>query len=354
MVFTSGKTVHIGSRKVGTGEPAFIIAEAGVNHNGDLDLAERLVDAAAGAGADAVKFQTFHAERLVSLAAPKAEYQRERTDATESQLDMLRRLELSPEAHRELHSYCRQRGIIFLSTPFDTASADLLEELEVPAFKIGSGEITNWPLLEYVARKGKPVILSTGMSYLSEVDEAVRTMQESGCEELILLHCVSNYPAKASDANLRAIHTMAAAFGVPVGYSDHTLGIEVPVAAVALGACVIEKHLTLDRSLSGPDHHASFSPAEFAEMTRAIREVETALGDGRKQPMPAEVEVCRAARRSLVAACEIPAGTRIGEGMVAAMRPGTGLPPFLLPKVIGRVVRRRIGVGELLDWEMLC
>lgn len=354
MIFTSGKTVHIGSRKVGTGEPAFVMAEAGVNHNGSLELARQLVDAAADAGADAVKFQTFRAEQLVSRTAPKAEYQRERTDATESQLDMLRRLELPPEAHRELNSYCQQRGIIFLSTPFDRASADLLEALDVPAFKIGSGEITNRPLLEYVARKGKPVILSTGMSYLSEVNEAVRTMQESGCKELILLHCVSNYPAKASDANLRAMETMAAAFQVPVGYSDHTLGIEVPVAAVALGACLIEKHLTLDRSLPGPDHHASLSPAEFAEMTRAIRKVETALGDGRKQPMPAEVDVCRAARRSLVAACEIPAGTRIEEGMVAAMRPGTGLPPFLLPKLLGRVVRRRIGVGELLDWEMLC
>lgn len=353
MVFAFGKTVHIGSRKVGAGEPTFVIAEAGVNHNGSLELARQLVDAAGGAGADAVKFQTFRAERLVSRTAPKAEYQRERTDAMESQLDMLLRLELPPEAHRELHSYCQQRGIIFLSTPFDTASADLLDELKVPAFKIGSGEITNWPLLEYVARKGKPVILSTGMSYLSEVDEAVRVIQRAGCGELILLHCVSTYPADPADANLRVIATMAAAFGVPVGYSDHTLGIEVALAAAALGACVIEKHFTVDRNLPGPDQRASLEPDELTVLVRGIRTVEAALGDGRKEPVAGEANTMAVARRSLVAARDLLSGTVLTEELIAVRRPGSGLPPAMRSCLVGRTVRTAVPAGSLLRLEML-
>jgi len=216
--------VSIGDRVVGPGSSCFIIAEAGVNHNGDLELAKQLVDVAVEAGADAVKFQSFQADQLVSASGPKAEYQLQTTDTQESQLEMLRRLQLSHSAHQELQSYCLNQRILFISTPFDYASADLLEELQVPVFKIASGEVTNWPLLEHVARKGKPIILSTGMSYLSEVAGAVKVVRNAGCDQLVLLHCVSNYPADPADANLRAMETMAAAFGVPVGYSDHTLG----------------------------------------------------------------------------------------------------------------------------------
>ena len=330
-----------------------IIAEAGVNHNGDVELAKRLVDVAADARADAVKFQTFQADRLASASTPKARYQLHTTSSVESQLEMLQRLELSPGAHRALCEYCRKRDVIFMSTPFDEESADLLEELGVPVFKIASGEITNLPFLEWIARKGKPIILSTGMSYLSEVDEAVRVIRDAGCDQFALLHCVSSYPAEPADANLRAVQTLAAAFQVPIGYSDHTLGIEMPLAAVALGARVIEKHLTLDRSLTGPDHRMSLSPAEFAAMVRAIRKVEIALGDGRKRPVPAEEDVRRAARRSLVAACDIPAGARIERQMVTAKRPGTGLAPGLTEQVVGRVAKRHIASQEAFDWEVL-
>ncbi|MEA2031577.1 MAG: N-acetylneuraminate synthase, partial [candidate division Zixibacteria bacterium] len=249
----------------------FIIAEAGVNHNGNLELAKQLVDIAAKAGADAVKFQTFKAEKVVTPDSPKADYQLQATEESESQYEMLRKLELSHEQHVELMSYCRKQKIIFMSTPFDRESADFLYELSVPVFKIGSGEITNLPFLEYVSGKGKPVILSTGMSYLSEVDEAVKVVRKAGCERFVLLHCVSNYPAAAQDVNLQAMHTMATAFQVPVGYSDHTLGIEVSMAAVALGACVIEKHFTIDRTLLGPDHQASLEPDELSAMVKGIR-----------------------------------------------------------------------------------
>jgi N,N'-diacetyllegionaminate synthase len=258
--------VEIAGSAIGFGHPCFVIAEAGVNHNGDLDTALQLVDAAAAAGADAVKFQTFKADRMISVAAPKAEYQMQTTDASESQLDMVRTLELSPQAHRDLSAYSRERGLLFMSTPFDEESVDLLEELEVPVFKIGSGEITNLPFLEYIARKQRPIILSTGMSYLGEVDEAVKELRNAGCRQLLLLHCVSNYPAAPADANLRAMETMRMAFQVPVGYSDHTPGIEVSLAAVALGACAIEKHFTVDKNLPGPDHRASLEPSELAAL----------------------------------------------------------------------------------------
>ncbi len=347
------ENVNIGSLSIGPDYPCFIIAEAGVNHNGDLELARRLVDAAAEAGADAVKFQTFRADRLVSPTAPKAAYQRQTTDASESQLDMLRRLELSPAAHRELNDYCRQRGLIFLSTPFDEESADLLDELDVPAFKIGSGEVTNHPFLEYVARKGRPVILSTGMSYLSEVDEAVRVLRSAGCEQLILLHCVSNYPAAPADANLKAMQTLATAFDVPVGYSDHTPGIEVALAAVALGACVIEKHFTLDRNLPGPDHRASLEPHELRALIAGVRTVERALGDGTKRPVPAEADTRAVARRSLAARADIPAGVIVEAGILTALRPAGGIPPSLVRHVIGRRTRRPLNAGQFIDWSDL-
>ena len=343
----------IADRPVGPAHSCFIIAEAGVNHNGSLEMARQLVDAAVQTGADAVKFQTFQAEQLVTPQAAKAEYQLSTTDADESQFEMLRRLELSPEAHLELMDHCRTKGILFMSSAFDEESADLLAQLGVALFKIPSGELTNLQLLAHIARYGKPMIVSTGMAYLSEVEEAVRCIQGCGNDEFALLHCVSNYPAQASDINLKAMTTMSAAFGVPVGYSDHTQGIEIAVAAVSLGACVIEKHLTLDQNLPGPDHKASLPPDQFGEMVQAIRSVELALGDGRKIPSQSEAAVAAVARKSLVAAHDIPAGGELTEEMVAVKRPGTGLPPGLLPHLLGRTARRPIPAGALITLDMV-
>jgi N-acetylneuraminate synthase len=343
--------VRIGARLVGPGQPVFVIAEAGVNHNGNLDMAHSLVDAAAQAGADAVKFQTFKAERMVTPGAPKAEYQKQTTEAAESHYEMLQRLELSPKAHGDLMARCQEKGILFMSTPFDEESVDLLDSLGVLAFKVSSGEITNWPFLEYIARKGKPIILSTGMSYLSEVDEAARVIRRTGWDQLVLLHCVSNYPANPVDVNLRAMQTMAAAFQVPVGYSDHTLGIEIALAAVALGACVIEKHFTLNRNLPGPDHRASLEPDELVGLVQGIRTVEAALGHGRKEPAASEANTTAAARKSLVAACDVPGGTTLAKQLVLAKRPGSGLSPALLPLVLGRKLRRGLVANELIRLE---
>ncbi len=345
--------VTIADRRIGPGEPCFIIAEAGVNHNGDLELAKQLIDIAVEAKADAVKFQTFQAERLASAEAPKARYQLETTDAHESQVEMLRRLELSPEAHQRLAAYCRERDIVFLSTPFDEASADLLGDLGVAAFKISSGDLTNLPLLIHVAKKGQPIILSTGMSTLEEVHEAVQALRSAKVVALILLHCVSSYPADPSDINLRAIQTLAEAFDVPVGYSDHTIGLEVSFAAVALGARVIEKHVTLDRALSGPDHRMSLEPAELTALVRGIRNVESALGNGKKVPASSEFEVAAIARKSLVAARHIPLGSTLTEELIAIKRPGTGLSPAMLKSVVGRRVRQEVPAGTVLTRDMV-
>ena len=351
MVSTGG--VSIAGRPVGPGHPCFVIAEAGVNHNGDLDLARRLVDIAAEAGADAVKFQTFRAERLATSGAPKAEYQRRHTSTTESQLDMLRRLELTSDAHRELQARCHARNVLFLSTPFDEGSADFLESLDVPAFKIPSGEITNLSFVAHVARKRRPMIVSTGMAHLHEVEAIVRTVRETGNPDIVLLHCVSNYPAAPGDVNLRAMHTIAATFGLPVGYSDHTEGIEVALAAVALGACVVEKHFTLDRTLPGPDHQASLEPGEMKAMVRGIRIVQEALGHGRKEPAASEAATAQVARRSLVAARDLVAGTMLSESDIAVRRPGTGLPPARRADLVGRAVRVDVKAGTPLVPEML-
>ncbi len=345
--------IHCANHPVGPDAPCFIIAEAGVNHNGDLTLARQLVEVAVQAGANAVKFQTFTAARMVTSSAPKAEYQKGTTDAAESQYDMLRRLELSEDMHRDLITLCHERGIVFLSTPFDETSADMLHDLGVSAFKVPSGEITNLPLLAHIAHKQQSIILSTGMAHLGEVDEAVRTIRQAGNEQITLLHCVSNYPADPADVNLRAMHTMAAAFQVPVGYSDHTPGIDVALGAVALGACVIEKHFTLDRTLPGPDHRASLEPDELAALVRGIRTVEAALGDGRKQPARSEANTAAVARKSLVAAHDIPAGTRLTHEAIVIRRPGTGLSPALLPYLLGRTVRIDVLAGSLLELEML-
>ncbi len=345
--------VELGSRKIGPGYSCFIIAEAGVNHNGDVGLARRLVDVAVEAGADAVKFQTFKADRLVTPDAPKADYQLHATGGGRSQLEMLRQLELSPEAHRELFSYCRQRDILFMSTPFDEESTDLLEHLGVPIYKIPSGEITNLPFLAYVASKGKPMIISTGMSNLDEVKAAVRTIEDAGNASVVLLHCVSAYPTSPIDANLRAMHTMEKEFDVPVGYSDHTPGIEVALAAATLGACVIEKHFTLDRSLPGPDQGASLDPKELSALVQGVRVVEKALGHARKEPAACEANIAAVVRKSLVAARDIPRGTVLTDELIAIKRPGTGLPPVLRSQLVGRIAKMDIRAGTVLTWELV-
>jgi N-acetylneuraminate synthase/N,N'-diacetyllegionaminate synthase len=347
------KFISIGSRPVGSGHPCFIVAEAGVNHNGDPELARRLIDAAALAGADAVKFQTFKAECVTSAEAPKAAYQRATTGESGSQLQMLRMLELSVAAHRELAAHALKRGLVFLSTPFDEGSVELLDDLGVPAFKVASGELTNLRFLAAVARRGKPVILSTGMAYLGEVETAVHAIREAGNESIVLLHCVSTYPAEPSDANLAAMATMADAFGLPVGFSDHTAGIEVSLAAAALGAAVIEKHFTLDRTLAGPDHRASLEPDALAAMVRGIRTVEAARGTGDKRPVASEADTRRVARRSLHLRRAAGPGEALTDDMLVALRPGLGIPPSEWDAVVGRRLRRAAPAGTRLAWDDL-
>jgi N-acetylneuraminate synthase len=344
--------LEIAGRSVGMDATCFIIAEAGVNHNGSIDLARKMVEAAAHAGADAVKFQTFRAAELVIADAPKAEYQARNDSAGESQLAMLRRLELSEAAHHELIECCRTQGVMFLSTPFEAASADFLEQIGLPAFKVPSGEVTNLPFLELLARKGRPLLLSTGMATLAEVADAVAAIRASGNPPLALLHCVSNYPADPAHVNLRAMRTMQEEFRVPVGYSDHTLGNEVAFAAVALGACIIEKHFTLDRALPGPDHAASLEPGELAAVVRGIRNVEAAMGDGRKIPAPSEAGTAAVARKSLVAARAIRVGEIVTCELLATRRPGTGLPPGVLKELLGLRARTDIVAGALVTREM--
>ena len=345
--------ITMSGRRIGPGERVFIIAEAGVNHNGDVDCARRLIEAAADAEADAVKFQTFRADHVATSHAPKAPYQARATGTCESQQQMLRRLELPRAAYGALAKDCRRRGLVFLSTPFEEDSADFLEALGIAAFKMPSGELTNLPLLAHVARKGKPMLVSTGMASLEEVEAAVRTLEQAGNRQLVLLHCVSCYPADPSEANLRAMQTLADAFHVPVGFSDHTMGCEVALAAVALGACVIEKHLTLDRRQPGPDHRSSLEPGEFAALVQGIRRVESSLGHGRKEPAPREEETARVARKSLVAARAIRAGSQLTEESIEIKRPGTGLPPSMRGRLIGREAVTDIPEGAVLTLEMV-
>jgi N-acetylneuraminate synthase/N,N'-diacetyllegionaminate synthase len=345
-------TINIGGRAVGAGAPVFVIAEAGVNHNGDPALAHQLIEVAAAAGADAVKFQTFRSEALVSRHAPKAPYQVETTGGAESQLEMLRRLELSRETFVALAEACRRRGVLFLSSPFDTASADDLEALGVVAFKTGSGELTNLPLLDHLAAKGRPIIVSTGMATMDEVETAVTTVRRRGTP-LALLHCVSAYPAPPEETNLRAMDSLRERFACPVGFSDHTPGITVAVAAIARGASILEKHFTVDRSLPGPDHRASLDPRELTALVAAVRQVEAALGDGQKRPTPAELPTRTVARKSLVAARALRRGEALTAAAVTVKRPGTGIPPGDLPQALGRRLRRDLDVDEVIEWAML-
>jgi N,N'-diacetyllegionaminate synthase len=328
-----------------------IIAEAGVNHNGDLALARQLIDVAAESGADLVKFQTFTADRLVTRAAPKAEYQSQSTGNSESQYEMLRSLELSVEMHRHLIAHCRTRSIGFLSTAFDIESVDLLVSLGQQHFKIPSGEITNLPYLRHIGRLNKGVILSTGMATLDEVAAAIDALERAGTPrtDMTVLHCTTEYPAPMADVNLRAMLSMQAALGVRVGYSDHTPGIEVAIAAVAMGASLIEKHFTLDRNLPGPDHQASLEPAELRSLVTAIRNIEVALGDGIKRVMPSEARNRPVARKSLVARRAIEAGEVFTAENIAAKRPGTGISPMRWDEIVGRSASRDFAVDELIE-----
>jgi N,N'-diacetyllegionaminate synthase len=345
-------TITIAGRVIGPGAPVFMIAEAGVNHNGDPALAHRLIDVAAAAGADAVKFQTFRSEALASRHAPKAPYQTETTGAGESQLEMLRRLELSAETFAALADACRRRDILFLSSAFDVPSADLLEALGVAAFKTGSGELTNTPLLAHLARTRRPLIVSTGMATLDEVDAAVATVRAAGAP-VALLHCVSAYPAPPDQSNLRAMDTLRERCDCPVGFSDHTPGLTITLAAVARGACIIEKHFTLDRALPGPDHRASLDPGQLTALVAGIREVEAALGDGHKRPTPAELPTRAVARKSLVAARALRRGETLTADCIAVKRPGTGIPPGELDRAVGRRLRRDVEPDEVLEWGTL-
>ena len=335
------------------GTATYVIAEAGVNHNGSVEQARRLIDVAAEAGADAVKFQTFRAATLVSAATPMADYQKRNTGSSSSMADMLRDLELSFDDFAALSAYCREVGIEFLSTPFDVESADVLHRLGMRAFKLASGEITNPQLIRHVGRFDRPVILSTGMANLGEVERALGWLEDSGTGEIAILHCVSDYPTAPSDVNLRAMDTLAAAFGHVTGWSDHCVGDTVAIAAVARGARIIEKHFTLDKALPGPDHKASLEPAELAQMIERIRVVEQALGDGRKGPTPAERNVKAVARRSIAAIRDIAAGERITPDDLGFLRPATGLPPDLLEMVVGRTARIAIPGGSLLTLEQI-
>jgi N-acetylneuraminate synthase len=348
------KRVAIGDRMVGEGDPCFIIAEAGSNHNRDFSQALKLIDVAQEAGADAVKFQTYSAETLYSKKTPKMKYLKEKelSGENESVWELLKRIEMPREWHKDLADYCKEKEIIFLSTPFDLNAVDELDEVGVPAFKIASFEITHFPLLKYAACKGKPIILSTGMADLADIEKALEVIYAEGNHEVILLQCAINYPPSYKDINLRAMDTMRRAFQLPVGFSDHTMGVTVDVAAVALGACVIEKHYTLDRTLSGPDHPFALEPDELKQMVKSIRDTEDALGSPIKRHTKAEEEMYRLGRRSLVAACKIPKGTILAEEMIAVKRPGYGISTEMMEVVVGRVARVDIEEDDILSWEM--
>jgi len=341
--------IKIANKPIGTNAPCFIIAEIGVNHNGNLKLAEELVDAAKSSGADAVKFQTFVSEDLAVKNAPMAEYQKKSLPGG-SQFEMLRKLELSRGEFRRLFNYSRKKRIIFFSSPFDSASASFLNALGVPAFKIGSGELTNTCLLPEIAVFGRPIILSTGMADMKEVKEAVRIIFSAGNKDIALLHCTSSYPADYNEVNLKAIKTLADKLSLPVGYSDHTIGIEVAIAAVSMGACIIEKHFTLDKNLKGPDHKISSTPDEFRAMVRSIRNIEKAMGDGIKRPQKSELVIKNIVRKSIVAACDIPKGARLQKCMFAVKRPGTGIEPASIDALSGRKAIVLIRKDKILKW----
>jgi len=327
----------------------YIIAEAGVNHNGSLENAKKLIEVAKDAGADCIKFQTFVSEALVSMTAQKAEYQVIQANVAETQYEMLKKLELSFCEFSELSRYCFERGIDFLSTAFDFQSIDFLEQLDMKLWKIPSGELTNLPYLIKIARLGKPIIISTGMSTMDEIAAAVSVLKENGSGPITLLHCTTAYPTPFDEVNLRAIRTLAKEFRLPVGYSDHTKGIEVSVAAVALGAIVIEKHFTLDRNMNGPDHQSSIEPKELADLVKSIRNVELALGNPKKSPTRSELKNITAARKSIVAKRAIAQGEAFSEENLTVKRPGNGISPMKWFDIIGQKSPRYFEKDELIE-----
>lgn len=333
------KGIAIGEKTVGRGRPVFVVAEAGINHDGQLELARNLVIQAAHAGADAIKFQTFKADEFCGKGS---EYYM-----------LFKSLELKQDQWEQIAELAQSLGIVFLSTAFDKESADFLETLGVPAFKVSSGDLTHVPLLKYLARKGKPMILSTGMAWLAEIDESLNAIYSAGNRDVVLLHCVSNYPAKPDDVNLKAIATLEQVFKLPVGFSDHTMGWLIPLVAVSLGANLIEKHFTLDKELPGPDHKLSLTPSEFEEMVKGIRIVERSLGDGVKAPSQSELKERKALRRSIAARENIPKGTIITERMLKIIRPGTGIDPRFIDIVLGRIAAADIEADEILSWDKI-
>lgn len=344
------KPVQIDTHLIGNYNPCFIIAEAGVNHNGNIHLAHQLIDNAVAAGADAVKFQAYTTEAVITAKAAKARYQVETTGEADSQYAMLKALELSAEQQKELKAHCDQSGIIYLCTPYDDASLDLLDQMGVAAIKIASTDTTNVPFLRKIAGKGRPVLLSTGMSTLGEVEQAMAALQNHGLtDKVVILHCTAEYPAPVNELNLRAIPTLQQAFQCPVGFSDHTPGVGASPWAVALGACVVEKHFTMDRGLPGPDHRASLVPGELAALVDQTRSAEAALGDGVKRPMPSELLNKQMMQKSLVAARSINEGQLIGPGDLTCKRPATGLPPIWFDRIVGKRARRFISADQQLD-----
>ena len=347
------KTIRVADKSIGPDEPVFVIAEAGANHDRDLPTARRLIEIAADAGADAIKFQTYSAETLYSKRTPKMSYLKTLTTEDETVWDLIKKVEMPREWQKELADYSREKGLIFLSTPFDERAVDELEALDVPAYKIASFEIGHLPLPRLVAATGKPILLSTGMASLGDIEEALEAITAVGGGDVALFHCTIGYPPPMSAINLRAIGTLTKAFDVPVGYSDHSLDITIPIAAVAQGARMIEKHYCTDRSLPGPDHPFALEPDELKQMVVAIKEVEETLGSSTKQMIPAEEEMEKLGRRSIIAKVDIPKGTRITEDMLIIKRPGYGIKPKFLDIVIGREPKKDIEKDDIITWEMV-
>lgn len=348
----TSKNLLVGNREIGPGKPCFIIAEAGVNHNGDMANAKRLIDVAAEAGADSVKFQTFKAEESVTAGTPMAAYQKKNDPASSSFIQMLKRLELPGDSTRELARYSEKKGILFFSKPSWIGAVDELEDAGVLLYKVGSGDVTFFTLLKKIASTKKPVILSTGMATIEETREALETLQKAGAPSVAILHCITSYPCEFQYANLRAMDTLRKHFDVPIGYSDHTIGTEAAVAAVAMGACIVEKHFTLDKGMPGPDHKASLEPDELASMVRQIRNVEKAFGHGRKELAECERENIKIVRKSLVAARDIRAGEVFKDADFGFKRPGTGLSEKKRPLFVGKKAARDIAKDELISEDM--
>ena len=340
----------IGEKEIGDNNPTFIIAELSANHMNDLDIAIKTIEAMAEAGADAVKFQTFNSEDLVTENAKTASYQEINTNEN-SQLKMLKKLELTFDDFKELKDYALKNGVIFISSPFDVNSVDLLETLNVPLYKLGSGELNNFELIDYVQETNKPIIISTGMATLDEIKETYDFIENK--DNLIILHCITGYPTSFEEANLNFIKTLQKEFDVPIGFSDHSPGIELPIAAVALGACVVEKHFTLDKNLEGPDHKASLNPKEFKAMVDAIRNVEVAMGDGIRKFSDNELEIKKVARKSIVLNQDVKKGTKLQREMLSIKRPGTGIPPKFINDVIGKETIEDLKSGTVVLWKNL-